>query len=509
MLEFNSYLWELYRESPLGKELISQFEHFDHKAIAKRLETETYIDELSEEDIDEYKNKQQLGSLFVTPNEIDFSILYHDFLSSYEFEKPEETYEQIIDNELDLKSLNHTLPAKSYQYIIHTIDLFSVALYKCEKVLFIPYFFKTNFFFFQRICKTFHIPVPPLPKKSDWRARALYYLELCKSLHLFRKTHNLSRSELCAFIYDFAANNVKRLESPALPSPRKAWFVGGNKNDFDFVDNATATDISRWQGNVDTRRGDIIVMYCLSPRSYIHSIWRAHSDGFIDPFFHYYNMVFISNPQRIAPITQQELKNSPLFSVNLLIRKNLQGINGYPLSFDEYQELLKLIASKQESTESLPNIEPNASTKVNILNERDVEIQLVEPFLVRLGFSEKDWIRQMPIKMGRGERNYPDYCFAANNKRGEESAPMLLETKLSITTSKNLDDAFIQAKSYALRLQSKVIVVASQESVWIFERNNGSFDINEHLSYTWYQLNHPDNFHQALKIIGKQRIDTF
>lgn len=46
-------------------------------------------------------------------------------------------------------------------------------------------------------------------------------------------------------------------------------------------------------------------------------------------------------------------------------------------------------------------------------NERDVEIALVEPLLSRLGYTEKDCLRQMPLRMGRGERIYPDYVFGA------------------------------------------------------------------------------------------------
>jgi hypothetical protein len=55
-------------------------------------------------------------------------------------------------------------------------------------------------------------------------------------------------------------------------------------------------------------------------------------------------------------------------------------------------------------------------------SERDIEEKLLEPFLLRLGYTSKDWTRQLLVRMGRGERVYPDGVIAASAKRGEESA---------------------------------------------------------------------------------------
>jgi hypothetical protein len=88
--------------------------------------------------------------------------------------------------------------------------------------------------------------------------------------------------------------------------------------------------------------------------------------------------------------------------------------------------------------------------EVELSCERDVEIHLIEPFLQRLGYSDADWIRQMPVKMGRGERNYPDYAVGALATRGEESAQMVLESKYQLTAKRQFVDAVLQTKSYAL-----------------------------------------------------------
>jgi hypothetical protein len=71
----------------------------------------------------------------------------------------------------------------------------------------------------------------------------------------------------------------------------------------------------------------------------------------------------------------------------------------------------------------------------------------------------------MPVKMGRGERNYPDYCFGANPVRGEETAKMILESKYEIKTQKELLDAYFQTKSYAMRLQVEKFAIAAREGI--------------------------------------------
>lgn len=88
-----------------------------------------------------------------------------------------------------------------------------------------------------------------------------------------------------------------------LPQPTQVWWIGGNKvgGDFKFVDQLSQDVIGFWQGNLDTKRGDILVMYCLAPRSYIHSIWQATADGIGDPFFHYYSSIYIGLGQKVPP----------------------------------------------------------------------------------------------------------------------------------------------------------------------------------------------------------------
>ena len=313
---------------------------------------------------------------------------------------------------------------------------------------------------------------------------------------------------MCAFLYDFAPDYLDEHGTlpQVLPEPTQVWWVGGNKEggDFDFLDNMTQESVSHWQGNVDTRKGDIIIMYCLTPRSYIHSIWRATSDGVVDPFFYYYSNIYIGQGQKIPPISIQELKADSHFSQNPLVRKNLQGINGYPLSSADYKWLQQLIAAKGGEMNQLPQLYGHTFQKnENAFTERDVEVQLIEPLLERLGYTSQDWVRQLALHMGRGERNYPDYAFPEDMTPGYERARMLIESKFVIKTHRALEDAFKQVWSYGQRLGASTLVIADKEAIWVYEKRVDAFDRTRYTKFFWSQLQEPDAFRQLETLIGK------
>jgi hypothetical protein len=305
---------------------------------------------------------------------------------------------------------------------------------------------------------------------------------------------------MCAFLYDFAPRFLEE-EDEVLPEPSKVWLVtggtGGN-GDFEWLETAVEDEgaVDFWQGNLDTRRGDILLMYCVSPYSYIHSIWRAITDGFVDPFFHYHSTVWIGHPIKTVPVTFKEMKAHPLLSQKGAIKAHLQGPSGKPFTLEEYEAILDIMKSKGQDVSALSR--PRAVsflTSTELTNERDVETELVEPLLLRLGYTPSDWLRQMPLRMGRGERIYPDYVFGADTARGEERAEMVLEAKFSIGSQRDLQEAYLQAVSYAYRLRAKKAVLASREGLWVFSQKRGSFALAQVTHYTWDALQHPDALH--------------
>jgi DNA-binding FrmR family transcriptional regulator len=355
--------------------------------------------------------------------------------------------------------------------LVADIEFIADCFYVAYPDYFFPYYFHRYYYRLVAIFYEFGIYLPPVPPKNDFGKRMLHYMELCKSLYKFRIINNLSGFEIAAFIYGFALNIIKK---PGIcrisPEPRKAFFVGGginNNGDFDYLDKADKNSVTFWNGNPDTETGDIIVMYCLSPRSYIHSIWRAVAPGTRDPFFYYYKVIYIGMPKQVKPITISELKKDRILSEMPLVKGNMQGINGRLIQKKYCDRILQLLEAKGQDISDLPQLLVDALPDIEIRNERDVEKHLLEPLLNKLGFKEHHWKKQLSLRMGRGYSVFPDYVIFPVEERNNESGYWVWEAKLTIINNKQLSEDFGQVKSYALRLNCKGLGLISKEGIWL------------------------------------------
>ena len=150
-----------------------------------------------------------------------------------------------------------------FDWFISSLSYFTTAFAMDFPDLFIPYYFFANYNVLTKIADTFGINMPSLPQKADYRARVWHYAEICKTLRIFRHENELSPSELCAFLYDFAPKYIGGVESyiiKELPEPRSAYFIGGGGDNLDAVAEDNPNEIRFWQSNPGTRAGDMIVM---------------------------------------------------------------------------------------------------------------------------------------------------------------------------------------------------------------------------------------------------------
>jgi len=492
----NKFLWNIYKDSQQGKEAINLFTNGEPIEILNKY----------------YQNSQFENTDFVEAIEDLLSYLDKPLLPDVlEVEQAKYLFDEIINNGVVLKYDDNEyieLNDKNTGFL-GFIPVISTWLFFEYPDFFKPYFWVNNFKILTQISDTFKFELPPVPLKKHRDQRIKYYWQLCEVFMEFQAANEMSASEFCAFLYDFAPNYINQNSNEIhyrLPQPTQVWMVGGNKGggDLQFLDGYKEGEESFWQGNVDTKRGDIIVMYCLAPYSYIHSIWRATQDGIADPFFHYYSNIYIGNRIKIEPISLNELKTDEHFSKHPLIKKNLQGVSGYLLNSMDYERILHLLRKKGENTEHLPTIyTPSFSSNQSLKIEKDVESVLLEPFLISLGYTEKDWIRQLPVRMGRGERYFPDYVFLINKEKGFETASMLIEAKFSINSNRELEEAFKQVYSYGLRLSAKILVIVDKDAIWIYEKRTGNFDRTRYLKKYWKELEQNDVFLSIKKLIGK------
>ncbi|WP_372775466.1 hypothetical protein [Mangrovibacterium sp.] len=487
-MKFTEYIWNLYKHSEKGKTELLMFGMENIENLSLKFEFELMVEFLDENDkLEKFYPYKELFEELENGKINDFNDAKNLF------------------NEIAISPIVEEEQVK-YNWFFNFIGAFSTALYHRFPNYFLPYYFtKDNYSDFLILCENFGITLPPNPNRNSQEQRAWFYFEICETLHMFRIRHNIPAAEFPAFLYCFGIESLEKIEETELPKPSRVYFLGAGAGfaqekdnpDFEFLDNSSNQSTNTWgAGGLKIKKGDLVLMYCLSPRKYIHSIWRAIDDSFIDPFSHYYYGVKVGFPQKIKHITFQELKDNPIFRGNSTVRANMQGLNGKPLTTVEFSELLKMIEIKGQSINDLPKLPVYERGFDKIENERDVEIQLIEPLLKDLNFNENDWIRQLPIRMGRQTKYYPDYAILASSSKGKEKAKIILEAKYSVSSDKQLEEAFLQARSYGLRLRSEKIILADRDFVWVYEKQNGDFEFNPVLKLHWNELINSDNLYR-------------
>lgn len=511
-MRFTEYIWNLYKNSTEGVDFIRQLDNIDIKSLSVK-----YNFQYSFEVGGDFKNELniQTSHIDISSNVLDytkniqiFSIEEaRSFFEDYVFQKgiPLNFTLNNGDNELIPYLFTENKENSEFKYFFDFFEAITICLYKSFPDYFFPFLFdRKGFSTFIKVCENFDIAIPAFPPRNNWIKKIWFYFDLCVSLNEFRRFINLSSKDFVAFIYDFGVKTLIDTKKEELPQPNKVWFLGAGEWDYKFLDNSDDFSSSTWGAGTDRIKcGDIMIMYCTLPRKSIHSIWRATSDSFINPFAYYYYVVNVGFPIKINSIGFQELLSNSVFKDNSTVKARMQGLNGKPLNQNEYLELLRLINDSGIDTSVFPNLTNYNHTNDNIQDERDVELLLIEPLLSRLGFKNNDWMRQMPIRMGRGVRYFPDYTIFFNSKRGEESAKIIIEAKYEILSDKQLEEAYLQAKSYAIRLQSDIFVIADKFKLYLFEPMKNIFDLKNRIVYTWNDLDNPDSFHSFKEKIKK------
>lgn len=480
-MKFNQFLWNLYKESADGQAAISMF--------SKR---EDYMDDVRL--LERYNPKLKGGFDTEAVCYILESIWCYK-VSEYEdvnsLDEASLIYDEIMSSGL-MEETDIIIEPGDYERMLDLVQYISLGLSYKFGDYFIPYLYINEFYHLQELADYFEIELPQIPKKADYKGRCMYYWELCKVFYKFRIENSLTPQELWSFMYDYAPKRINEETSSEMPQPSAAWFIGGKIED--YGDKWTT---GFWQANVETKRGDILIHYETSPISAITCLWIAQTDGVIDPFFHYYSNTYVGDRIDIPHITLNELREDAYFCNHPLVRKNFQGVNGLALSGEDYSELLRIIEAKGGDISALPKIYALAMPKgVIIEREHDVELHLLEPLLNSMGWYEgTGFIRQLPIHAGRGHRVFPDYALHYSNSPDEEKAKVLIEAKLYMKNNQDVEQAFLQAFSYAKLLESSVIVLCDKVCLIVYEKNNG-FSRSRYKKYYWGDMSNPDIYNE-------------
>lgn len=251
-----------------------------------------------------------------------------------------------------------------------------------------------NFYKLKEVFEKFEIPLPQLPGHMKHFERCIYYFELCRALYEFRQRYGLTPVELCVFLYGFAPRFLENFLVSDLPEANRIYIVGANEGDVEYYLSKPLADseITAWQGNEEMLPGDIVLVYETTPFSRIGSVWRAVSPGFDDPFHYYPGKVYLSHPIKIPDLYFNALLHDPVWGKKPLVKAHMQGVNGKPVTCEEYEALKRMIKQRDPCFDlnKLPN-PPLYSQfyREDLQTEKDIEEMLLNPLLEKLGYNIK------------------------------------------------------------------------------------------------------------------------
>lgn len=241
------------------------------------------------------------------------------------------------------------------------------------------------------------------------------------------------------------------------------WIVA-TQDQFDEFD--AEERIVDWSGRKEMQPGDLVFVYRTAPRKAITDILRVKDEPQFDPWGAWDG--FWVNLEKVCPIDDipfSTMKNDQIFSQWGLVRRNFVGTVTEPIPHSIYNRILDKIptAVKEEH-----NLKPEPAATVRgpgelFTSEADFEEKVIEPLLKRWGFQYKS---QHLCLFHIGSQTHPGRIdFFVSDKDGPLT---LFENKLRILSSKDLNSAVKQAKSYALLFGLPSFIVASPEGMWLY-----------------------------------------
>ena len=505
-MAFNKYQWELYLKSN-GKETVQHFQDFldgkfeGYPEFIKKLVSGYCPDALL---IDRYYESTKWAIDSINKNNIEQNASSKEMgdnsgNNNLEPTDPCKWLEDDWNNFLNDNSVAENWKAFG-TYIFDVIDYTQILSFYEPRVFF-PYYFQQIFNVLFAIADMFEIELPPIPEKTQYRERIKYYGLLCNKFIDFANENSMSDVELWAFLYDYGPSCVGGTSWIVndIPTPRNIFVFGYGP----FYPEKEPNKKWICQGNPDMQIGDIGLLYHWAPDKCYTSVWRAISPGFYDPLACHDRYVCYGYPIEIPRVSFSDLRKDQIFKETTLVKQNMLRMDGAPMLPSEYMHLLEMAKKKGPIPENVPLFELKTDiSKTELLVERDVEEQLLEPFLLRLGWKPENWCRQMPVRIGRGISKYPDYVihpvYTKNHERGE----IVLEAKLSIPNNKQLEVDRGQAHSYAKLLTANAYVLVAKEGIWIATKDD---DFESIAGYLWKELEDTDTFSKISKIIGNQQ----
>jgi hypothetical protein len=210
------------------------------------------------------------------------------------------------------------------------------------------------------------------------------------------------------------------------------------------------------------------------------------------------------------PITLKDLKSDCYLSKMTIVRQGMRGVNGKECSPKDYFELMRFEKESGGSVDKWATLYETANMDFGKIKvEKDVEEKILIPYLLKLGYSEQDWTRQLSLKAGRGLKAIPDFVFFAHGEKHMEAAPFVIEAKLDMSLMVERRNAFSQCQSSARLLRSRIMAICDKERIVVYSVSNEGFANYENPIFEqhWAAVYSDSNVGPHLrKLIGREII---
>lgn len=353
MKTFSRLVWDLYKHSEAGQKMIEQFKAVtsaecsgeEMLALAKKCNPRCFSNFGDGDDnniINFYDNLRQFFCESIA--EEDKQLITH---SEQEMEHCFQ-WSLKVRIEAPIEASIDELPQNIFKYELWWCAIASWALYSVMPNAFIPNLFAFQFNYLSRFANRYEIDLPPVPNRSAYKDRCMYYVQLNRILWEYAMLNGITDpAEVCAFWFGLALPLAKEEidgERNDLPSiPEQAWLLVGN-----YSEDEKRMTVGYWQANPMTARGDVLMFYEKSPVKKMNAAWIAQEDGVADPFFHFYGYTLIGDKIVIPEdqtLTFDDFKASDYFktenrgSKGNFVSKNFQDCSGWPIPFNDYAEI--------------------------------------------------------------------------------------------------------------------------------------------------------------------------
>ena len=240
------------------------------------------------------------------------------------------------------------------------------------------------------------------------------------------------------------------------------------------IQNLKPGESTEWSATYQVEKGDIYMVYCTSPVKGIAAIFRAADRSWCDPMGgwegHWVKMDKVAD----GAVSFAAMKADPLLRewgpvVRQFQFTTLEQVP--PAIFNRIRELFIDQGMAALAVDAAPLAEFYASGE--FAKESDFEEQRIKPLLADMGFAESQ--DQYLVKLWTGSKMNPcriDFLVRDERKR----VVSLFEDKQTIKGYRHAEDAYNQARSYALQLRLRSFVVAAPEGVKFYGRHRTARD---------------------------------